>query len=55
VVKVLKAAQRLLLLWTGVDTAIAWLRIGGWPANNEDPWILTFGKAGVAAGVASLT
>lgn len=35
--------------------AKAWLRIGGWPANNEDPWILTFGKAGVAAGVASLT
>jgi hypothetical protein len=35
--------------------AIAWLRIGGWPANNEDPWILTFGKTGVTAGVASLT
>ena len=35
--------------------AKAWLRIGGWPANNEDSWILTIGKAGVAAGVSSLT
>ncbi|KAG0645369.1 Dolichol kinase sec59 [Hyphodiscus hymeniophilus] len=35
--------------------AKAWLRIGGWPANNEDSWLLTTGKAGVAAGVASLT
>jgi dolichol kinase len=35
--------------------AKAWLRIGGWPANNEDIWVLTIGKAGVAAGVASLT
>jgi dolichol kinase len=35
--------------------AKAWLRIGGWPANNEDPWITTVGKSGVAAGIASLT
>ena len=35
--------------------AKAWLRIGGWPANNEDSWVRTFGKVGVAAGVASLT
>jgi dolichol kinase len=35
--------------------AKAWLRIGQWPANNEDPWGLTIGKAGVAAGVGSLT
>jgi dolichol kinase len=35
--------------------AKAWLRIGGWPANNVDFWVVTFGKAGVAAGVASLT
>lgn len=35
--------------------AKAWLRIGGWPANNEDSWGRTMGKAGFAAGVASLT
>jgi dolichol kinase len=35
--------------------AKAWLRIGGWPANNEDSWVMTVGKSGVAAGVASLT
>lgn len=35
--------------------AKAWLRIGGWPANNHDSWFMTFGKAGVAAWVASLT
>jgi dolichol kinase len=35
--------------------AKAWLRIGGWPANNEDSWSLTVGKAGFAAGIASLT
>ncbi|KAH8600950.1 hypothetical protein B0O99DRAFT_502922 [Bisporella sp. PMI_857] len=32
-----------------------WLRIGGWPANNNDSMTLTIGKAGVAAGIASLT
>jgi len=32
-----------------------WLVIGGWPANNEDSWIMTVGKAGIAAWVASLT
>ena len=35
--------------------AKAWLRIGGWPANNEDSWVRTGVKAGAAAGVASLT
>jgi dolichol kinase len=35
--------------------AKAWLRIGGWPANNDDSWFMTFGKAGVAAWVGSLT
>jgi dolichol kinase len=35
--------------------AKAWLRIGGWPANNDDSWVMTAWKAGVAAGVASLT
>ena len=35
--------------------AKAWLRIGGWPTNNNDTWFMTFGKAGVAAWVASLT
>lgn len=35
--------------------AKAWLRIGGWPANNDDSWVMTFGKTGFAAGVASLT
>lgn len=35
--------------------AKAWLRIGGWPANNADSWVMTVGKAGVAAWVASLT
>jgi dolichol kinase len=35
--------------------AKAWLRIGGWPANNDDSWALTAGKVSVAAAVASLT
>ena len=35
--------------------AKAWLRIGGWPANNYDSWALTAGKVGVAASIASLT
>ncbi|KAH6662255.1 cytidylyltransferase [Halenospora varia] len=35
--------------------AKAWLRIGGWQANNDDAWVMTVGKAGVAACVASLT
>lgn len=35
--------------------AKAWLRIGGWVANNEDSWFMTVRKAGVAAWVASLT
>ena len=32
-----------------------WLKVGGWPTNNEDPWIMTFGKASIAAWVSSLT
>ncbi|KAL3428255.1 phosphatidate cytidylyltransferase [Phlyctema vagabunda] len=35
--------------------AKGWLRIGGWPANNADPWFMTAWKAVVAASVASLT
>ncbi|KAL2068898.1 hypothetical protein VTL71DRAFT_15236 [Oculimacula yallundae] len=35
--------------------AKAWLRIGGWPANNDDSWFMTVMKASVAAGIASLT
>lgn len=35
--------------------AKAWLRIGGWPANNDDPWTSTAGKVSIAAAVASLT
>jgi len=35
--------------------AKAWLRIGGWPANNDDSWFMAIGKAGVAAWIASLT
>ncbi|TVY27182.1 Dolichol kinase [Lachnellula hyalina] len=35
--------------------AKAWIKIGGWQANNNDSWIVTVGKAGVAAWVASLT
>ena len=35
--------------------AKAWLRIGGWPANNDDLWVATLGKSSVAAAVASLT
>ncbi|KUJ15380.1 uncharacterized protein LY89DRAFT_698186 [Mollisia scopiformis] len=35
--------------------AKAWLRIGGWPANNDDVWFMTIGKASIAAWVASLT
>jgi len=35
--------------------AKAWLRIGGWPANNHDSWVLTGVKAGFAASIASLT
>jgi dolichol kinase len=35
--------------------AKAWLRIGGWPTDNDDTWALTLGKTGVAACLASLT
>jgi dolichol kinase len=35
--------------------AKAWLRIGDWTANNDDDWVMTLGKSGIAAGVASLT
>jgi dolichol kinase len=54
-----KSIEGSLAFATAVGLALilakAWLRIGGWPANNEDSWVLTIGKAGVAAGVASLT
>ncbi|CCU75516.1 phosphatidate cytidylyltransferase [Blumeria hordei DH14] len=35
--------------------AKAWLRIGGWPSNNDDSWLITIGKASSAACLASLT
>lgn len=35
--------------------AKAWLRIGGWQANNDDSWVMTIEKSGIAACVASLT
>lgn len=35
--------------------AKAWLRIGGWPSNNDDSWLITVGKASSAACLASLT
>jgi dolichol kinase len=54
-----KSIEGSLAFATAVGLALllakAWLRIGGWPANNEDSWAMTFGKAGFAAGVGSLT
>lgn len=35
--------------------AKAWLRIGGWQANNQDSSLETFTKASISAAVASLT
>lgn len=35
--------------------AKAWLRFGGWMGNNDNAWYLTATKAGLAAGIASLT
>lgn len=42
-------------VYMALMVAKLWLRVGGWPANNEDPWILTAGKASIAASIASLT
>jgi dolichol kinase len=42
-------------VWTALVLAKLWLRIGGWPANNYDSWIVTGGKSVVAAALASLT
>jgi dolichol kinase len=42
-------------VWTALMLAKLWLKIGGWPANNYDSWIMTAGKSGVAACLASLT
>ncbi|KAF4634895.1 hypothetical protein G7Y89_g3203 [Cudoniella acicularis] len=54
-----KSIEGSLAFATAVGLALtlakAWLRLGGWPANNDDSWFMTYGKAGVAAGVASLT
>ncbi|RFU34622.1 hypothetical protein B7463_g1705, partial [Scytalidium lignicola] len=54
-----KSIEGSLAFATAVGLALllskAWLRIGGWPANNNDAWITTTGKAGVAAMVASMT
>ncbi|KAI0999715.1 hypothetical protein K3495_g8481 [Podosphaera aphanis] len=38
-----------------LSLAKAWLKTGGWQANNYDPWALTLGKVCVAAFTASLT
>jgi dolichol kinase len=54
-----KSIEGSLAFATAVGLALllakAWLRIGGWPANNEDSWSMTVEKAGFAAGIASLT
>ncbi|RKF81995.1 putative phosphatidate cytidylyltransferase [Golovinomyces cichoracearum] len=39
----------------GLALSKAWLRFGGWQANNCDSFILTLWKSGVAACIASLT
>ena len=44
-----------LAVGVALGLAKAWLRIGGWPANNDDPWVVTAGKVGIASAVASLT
>ncbi|PMD34865.1 hypothetical protein L207DRAFT_638357 [Hyaloscypha variabilis F] len=54
-----KSIEGSLAFATAVGLALllakAWLRIGGWPANNEDSWVRTGVKAGAVAGIASLT
>lgn len=42
-------------VYIALMVAKLWLRFGGWPANNEDPWFMTASKAGIAASIASLT
>lgn len=39
----------------GLVIAKAWLRIGGWLANNDDILLMTLWKSGIAACAASLT
>ncbi len=39
----------------GLVSAKAWLRIGGWPGDNDDRWFMTLGKSILAAIGASLT
>ncbi len=39
----------------GLGFAKAWLKIGGWAGSNNDLWLVTIGKAIVAACGASLT
>ncbi len=54
-----KSIEGSLAFATAVGLALmlakAWLRIGGWPANNDDSLATSFGKVVSAAGVASLT
>lgn len=39
----------------GLVLAKAWLRIGGWPGDNDDRWFVTLVKSVIAATGASLT
>jgi dolichol kinase len=39
---------------TALIAANAWLRLGAWPANNNDAWFTTAWKAALAASLASL-
>lgn len=39
----------------GLVLAKAWLRIGGWPGDNSDRWVVTLLKSMIAATGASLT
>jgi dolichol kinase len=54
-----KSIEGSLAFATAVTMALvlakAWLRIGGWPGDNDDIWVVTLTKVGVAAGLASLT
>jgi dolichol kinase len=54
-----KSIEGSLAFATAVGTALilakAWLRIGGWLREDDDNWAITVQKAGLAAGLASLT
>jgi dolichol kinase len=55
-----KSIEGSLAFATAVTVALlaakTWLRFGGWPTDgNDDAWVVTVWKTGVAAGLASLT